>query len=426
MRQSSGRHRRTRTLSIAAAVAACAGAGGVWLGLSNSGAQAATTTVTVSSTAQLESAVKNAAAGSVIQVRGGTYYPMATLKSTADGTSSNRITLQSYGAEKVKIDGSKLPAGSWLAGIHGSYWTVQNLTFQNSPAQGFVVTSSTGGVFKNLVTADNGDSGFTLRGDDTVGNLVQNLDSYGNYDASGHGRNADGIAIKFGSGSGNKVTGARLYNNSDDGLDLWQFSSPVTIEHSWAFGNGKNRWHDSAFEGNGNGFKLGGGGVAVAHVVNDNAAWDNTLNGFTENSNTGAIVLNRNTAYANTEAGFYFATGKARLARNLAVGNKGGLAKLGSRTVSAANNWDSGVATPPFKSTDATTAYGSRASNGSLPTTTFLTTGGTAIGATMNQELSQAQANAPAGRHRRGRSHAGRGGPGRRIEVGRSPVRDVR
>ncbi|PWI19187.1 pectate lyase [Streptomyces sp. Act143] len=384
MRQSTGRHRRTRTLSIAAAVAVAAGAGGVYLGLSNGGAQAASTTVTVSTTAQLESAVKSATAGTVIQVRAGTYHPTATLKSTANGTSSARITLRAYGGEKVRIDGSKLPDGSWLAGIYGDYWTVSDLTFQNSPAQGFVATSSAGGIFKNLVTARNGDSGFTLRGDGTTNNLVQNLDSYGNYDPDGHGQNADGIAIKFGSGTGNKVTGARLYNNSDDGLDLWQFSSPVTIEHSWAFGNGENRWNDSAFEGNGNGYKLGGGGVTVAHVVNSNAAWDNTLNGFTENSNPGAIVLNRNTAYANAEAGFFFATGKARLARNLAVGNKGGLSKPGSSAVSAANNWDGGVPTPPFRSTDATTAYGARTADGSLPATTFLTTGSTAIGATMN------------------------------------------
>ncbi|WP_327716344.1 right-handed parallel beta-helix repeat-containing protein [Streptomyces sp. NBC_00490] len=384
MRQSTGRHRRTRTLSVAAAVAVAAGAGGVYLGLSNGGAEAASSTVTVTTTAQLEAAVKSAAAGTTIQLRAGTYYPTTTLKSTANGTSSARITLQAYGSEKVKIDGSKLADGSWLAGIYGDYWTVQNLTFQNSPAQGFVVTSSVGGVFKNLVTANNGDSGFTLRGDGTTNNLVQNLDSHGNYDPAGHGQNADGIAVKFGSGTGNRITGARLHNNSDDGLDLWQFSSPVTIEHSWAFGNGKNRWNDSAFEGNGNGYKLGGGGVTVAHVVNNNAAWDNTLNGFTENSNPGAIVLNRNTAYANAEAGFYFATGKARLARNLAVGNKGGLSKPGSSTVSAANNWDGGVSTPSFKSTDATTAYSARKSDGSLPATTFLTTGSTAIGSTMN------------------------------------------
>lgn len=384
MRLTSGRHRRTRTLSIAAAVALSAGAGGVWLGLSNGGAQAAGTTVTVSTTAQLESAVKNAAAGTVIQVRGGTYTPADSLKSTASGTSSARITLKPYGSEKVKIDGSKLPAGAWLVGIYGSYWTVQDITFQNGPSQGFVVTSSTGGIFKNLVTADNGDSGFTLRGDNTVDNLVQNLDSYGNYDASMHGQNADGIAIKFGSGTGNKVTGARLYNNSDDGLDLWQFSSPVTVEHSWAFGNGVNRWKDAAFEGNGNGFKLGGGGASVAHLVSDNASWGNTLNGFTENSNTGAIVLSRNTAYANKEAGFFFLGGKARLARNLAVNNTGGADKAGKSTVSAANSWDSGITTPAFKSTDANATYGTRQADGSLPRTTFLTTGVTTIGAPMN------------------------------------------
>lgn len=124
--------------------------------------------------------------------------------------------------------------------------------------------------------------------------------------------------------------------------------------------------------------------MSVAHSVNGNAAWDNTLHGFTENSNTGAILLNRNTAYANKENGFHLATGKARSARNLAVGNGTGKAKLGSSTVSAANNWDSGVATPPFRSTDAATAYAPRQADGSLPTTTFLTTGSTAIGSTMD------------------------------------------
>ncbi|MEU6473609.1 right-handed parallel beta-helix repeat-containing protein [Streptomyces massasporeus] len=384
MLPSAGRRRRTRTLSIAAAVACAAGAGGVYLGLSTGGAQAASTTVTVSTTAQLEQAVTNAAAGTVIEVRGGTYYPAATLESTANGTSSAPITLRAHGAEKVRIDGSRLPAGSWLAGIHGDHWTVQDLAFVNSPAQGFVVTSSVGGVFRNLVTADNGDSGFTLRGDGTTGNLVQNLDSHGNYDPAGHGRNADGIAVKFGSGTGNRITGARLHDNSDDGLDLWQFSSPVTVEHSWAFGNGENRRNDTAFEGNGNGFELGGGGASAAHVVENNAAWDNALHGFTENSNTGAVALNRNTAYANGRSGFHFATGSARLGRNLAVRDKGGAAELGPSAVSEGNTWNGGIATPPFRSTDATTAYGARRADGSLPATTFLTTGSKALGSTMD------------------------------------------
>ncbi|GAA2281643.1 hypothetical protein GCM10010234_18620 [Streptomyces hawaiiensis] len=384
MLPSAGRHRRTRTLSIAAAVACAAGAGGVYLGLSTGGARAASTTVTVAGTAQLEEAVRNATAGTVIQVRGGTYRPATTLESTANGTRSAPITLRAYDGEKVRIDGSELPAGSWLAAIHGDHWIVQDLAFVNSPAQGLVVTSSVGGVFRNLVTAGNGDSGFTLRGDGTTGNLVQNLDSHGNYDPAGHGRNADGIAVKFGSGTGNRITGARLYGNSDDGLDLWQFSSPVTVEHSWAFGNGENRWNDPAFEGNGNGFELGGGGASAAHVVDDNAAWDNALHGFTGNSNTGAVALNRNTAHANAGSGFFFATGTARLGKNLAVGDKGGAAKLGPSTASAGNNWDRGITTPSFRSTDAAGAYGARRADGSLPATAFLRTGSSGIGSTMD------------------------------------------
>ncbi len=180
MRHSTGRHRRTRTLSVAAAVAVSAGAGGVHLGLSEGGARAAGATVTVSTTAQLQSAVAHAVAGTTIEVRGGIYTPAAPLRSTANGTASARITLRAAPGEKVRIDGSRLPAGSWLADIRGDYWTVQNLTFRNSPAQGFVATSSAGGIFVNLVTANNGGTGFTLRGDGTTDNLVRNLRSHGN------------------------------------------------------------------------------------------------------------------------------------------------------------------------------------------------------------------------------------------------------
>lgn len=81
-------------------------------------------------------------------------------------------------------------------------------------------------MFKNVTTHSNGDSGFTLRGDDTNDNLVQNLDSYNNYDPRNHGQNADGLAVKVGSGSSNRVTGARLYSNADAGVDLWQWATP--------------------------------------------------------------------------------------------------------------------------------------------------------------------------------------------------------
>ncbi|MFI6566500.1 chondroitinase-B domain-containing protein [Streptomyces sp. NPDC050534] len=370
--------RRIRS-SLTALAVVTAGAG-----LAALPTQAEAATVVVSNTADLASAIKNATAGTVIRVRGGTYYPTATLQSTADGTSSSPITLTAYGSETVKIDGSNLPAGDWIFKLTADYWNVSDMTFQNSPDSAVVCQSCTGTNWNDIKTIDGGDSGFTLTGDGTVNNTVRNIDSYGNYDAAEHGENADGIAVKFGSGSGNLVTGARLYNNSDDGIDFWSFSSPVTVEHTWSFGNGVNRWSDPAFAGDGNGYKLGGDGEVVAHVVNNSAAWGNAGNGFTENSNTGAIVVNRTTAYANGNRGYYFATSSARLGKNLAVGNGSGPVTKGSSVTSAGNNWDSGVSTPAFRSTDASSTYTARGAGGTLPTTTFLTTGSTTIGATMN------------------------------------------
>ncbi|MBC2901779.1 right-handed parallel beta-helix repeat-containing protein [Streptomyces cupreus] len=367
---------RRTALSLTAALALGAG-----LAVLPTQAQAATV---VDTSAELSGALSSATAGTLIQVRGGTYYPTATLQSTANGTSSNPIYLQPYGSETVKIDGSSLPDGDWIFKLTADYWNVSGITFQNSPDSAVVCQSCTGTVWNNIKTINGGDSGFTLTGDGTVNNTVRNIDSYGHYDSANHGENADGIAVKYGSGTGNLITGARLYNNSDDGLDFWSFSSPVTVEHTWAFGNGVNRWSDSAFAGDGNGYKLGGDGEVVAHVVNNSAAWGNTGNGFTENSNRGAIVINRTTAYANGKWGYYFATGAARLGKNLAVSNGSGLVNKGSSVVSAGNNWDSGISTPAFRSTDATSTYNARQSNGALPVTTFLTTGSTTIGATMD------------------------------------------
>lgn len=241
--------------------------------------QAQAATVVVDTSAELSSAISGGTAGTVIQVRGGTYYPTATLQSTANGTSSSPVQLTAYGSETVKIDGSNLPDGDWIFKLTADYWNVSNITFQNSPDSAVVCQSCTGTVWNNIKTINGGDSGFTLTGDGTVNNTVRNIDSYGHYDAANHGENADGIAVKFGSGSGNLITGARLYNNSDDGLDFWSFSSPVTVEHTWAMGNGVNRWSDSAFAGDGNGYKLGGDGEVVAHVINNSAAWGNAATG---------------------------------------------------------------------------------------------------------------------------------------------------
>lgn len=66
------------------------------------------------------------------------------------------------------------------------------------------------------------------------------------------------------------------------------------------------------------------------------------------------------------------------------MSNGSGLVSKGTSVVSSGNNWDSGIATPAFRSTNAATTYNARQPGGSLPVTTFLTTGSTTIGATMD------------------------------------------
>jgi hypothetical protein len=70
----------------------------------------------------------------------------------------------------------------------------------------------------------------------------------------------------------------------------------------------------------------------------------------------------------------------------LLTGLAGGLAAAGTTTPAHGHTrrvLHDGVTAPAFRPTSATTAYGARQADGSLPATTFLTTGSTAVGATM-------------------------------------------
>ncbi|PIM65803.1 pectate lyase, partial [Streptomyces sp. JV178] len=153
--------------------------------------------------------------GTVNQVRGGAYYPTATLQSTANVCCSGRIYLQPYCSETVKIDDSNLPGGDWIFKLTADYWTVSGITFQNSPDSAVVCQSCASTVWDTIKTINGGDSGFTLTGDGTTNNTVRNIDSYCHYAPANHGENADRIAVNLGSGGRNLITGARLYPHSD-------------------------------------------------------------------------------------------------------------------------------------------------------------------------------------------------------------------
>ena len=343
--------------------------------------------------ATIAKAVSAVPVGGTIAVRGGTYALSSNIQITRSGTSSAPLTLTNHAGEKVVIDGealgftpgavgSTIPAAQRGA-IHmsASHWRISGLEIIRGP-YGVYCDDCNSNVFDRLVTRDNYETGFQLQGD-SAHNQILNLDSYGNRDPRKNGESADGLGIKEGGGSGNVVRGARLWSNIDDGFDAWMFTSPITIRHSIAYGNGYNRWGIPNFAGDGNGFKLGGSGgtgPAAAHAVSNSMSFSNAAHGFTDNGNTGTITINRSTAYQNAKTGFDVDGGsKTKLTANLAVGNKTAVA-LGSSTASG-NSWNIGGSWP-LQSTSTSAITGARGTDGAIGSSNFLVPShGAAVGA---------------------------------------------
>ncbi|MET9617666.1 sigma-70 family RNA polymerase sigma factor [Kitasatospora indigofera] len=324
--------------------------------------------------ATLGKAVSAVRPGATIALRGGTYRLTTPVAITTSGTEEQRITLTNYGDERPVLDASAVPAASWTITQQADYWTVQGLELFGSASHAYVCRGCGHTVFQRLSFHDNARSGLTLRDAGTVGNAVLDSDFFHNHDEAAHGSAGIGLGITFGTGEGNLVRGCRLYGNATDGLDLGGFASPVTVEGNWSYGNGVNRWRVPDWKGAGNGFTLGGGGTSstVAHVVTDNAAWDNTGLGFNDEGNSGRLRLTRNTAFRNGVTGFYLPDAAAQLSANAAVGN-GRAVTLGPAARSTGNSWDGGGAgTDLLATTDQAGAEGGRAPDGGLPRTGFL------------------------------------------------------
>ncbi|KAG4443986.1 hypothetical protein IFR05_000533 [Cadophora sp. M221] len=362
----------------------------------------------------IQTAVNISRPGDSIILRGGTYSLSRNINITVNGTANARITLQAAKDEVVVIDGEGLPDTPAAVGasvpnrnrgvihierIH--YWSFARLTFTHG-AYGVYVRDASNLRFNEIVTRDNYESGFHMQGA-LSNNVISYLDSYGNRDPRNNGENADGLAIKEGKGEGNIVTGARLWDNSDDGLDLWEFHSKVIIKNSIAWGNGVNRWNIPSFTGNGNGFKLGGGSAgdilySDRDVINC-IAFGNTKHGFTDNSQTGAFAIEDNTSWMNLGKGFRSVNATGVLKRNIAALNDpvaaanpnatyGGQVTLGEDQISAGNSWD--IAGAPltnasFKSVDVNLVKGPRGKGGKIVPSDFLVlVDGSQRGATTN------------------------------------------
>lgn len=142
-------------------------------------------------------------------------------------------------------------------------------------------------------------------------------------------------------------------------------------------------WGFSDFQGDGNGFKLGGGStnadvIPAAHTLTNCIAFENAAGGFVDNSQTGKMVLTRNTAYNNKGTGFKFGSATATLTNNIGSGNKVADKWLSSTQKESGNKWG----TVSFKSVDTSLVTGARQVDGKIKASNFLLLSSGAIGAT--------------------------------------------
>ncbi len=188
--------------------------------------------------------------------------------------------------------------GLWL---ESCFWRVEDLTFTGERC---LILGSFNRV-ENCIFCYCNETGLMIGRGKPAGfnfawpsyNLVLRCESFGNLDPK-H-MNADGFAAKVGVGPGNVFDSCIAHDNVDDGFDLYNKvesgkSSPVVLRGCTAYRNGY--WTDPDDPdhvilggGGGNGFKAGGEGLPVGHVMERCISYRNLMAGFSDNFNPGEL-----------------------------------------------------------------------------------------------------------------------------------------
>lgn len=202
---------------------------------------------------------------------------------------------------------------------------IQSVLPTHAQSENFRVMNGHHNTFDNIAAHDGMGIGFYLM-KHSDHNLVLNCDSYNNFDyvggsaTPGDGGNNDGFGAHL-SGTDcndNIFIGCRAWCNSDDGFDLINCNSPMTIEYCIAYRNGYSQNADGTFKGraDGNGIKSGGFTMVKkdvlrpdpfpVHQVHDNITARNGSNGIYSNHQLGGVHFYNNASYRNGRNNYNF------------------------------------------------------------------------------------------------------------------------
>ncbi len=343
------------------------------------------------------------AAGDTIYMRGGTYTYTQTQNLAKSGTATDTIRIYAFPGEQPMLSWATWAPSNGDRGaarglyVTGDYYHIKGLDIGYAPDNGMKLEGCHNKI-EMCAFHHNGDTGLQVGlksnaandGSKVAYNLILNCDAYRNADPGTNYENADGFACKLYPGKGNKFYGCRSWENVDDGWDLYETEYLIELNNCWTWHNGDpTLWGFTSFNGDGNGFKLGGAGIAGGHLVINCVAFNNQeqfSRGFHQNNNGSGITVYNCTAWGNT-VNFGFNDAVTVSIPHVLKNNIGfdffphpkqsgaSNARLLAGTVEARNSWDAETAVTitkaDFVSLDENDAKAARQANGSLPKNGF-------------------------------------------------------
>lgn len=237
--------------------------------------------------------------GDRVIMRGGADYafPSGGWAIGCIGNAANPIIFEPYLGESVAIDGSgvaPIPGISYLD-LTGNFVHMRGFEIKNMPGQGLRIVGSDNKI-ENMDIHHNKLTGIHIQNpaDNTLQstaaqsrNLITSCKLHDNSDVglvgSGmdEGENADGASAT--QGFDNIFEYLDVYNNSDDGIDIWKSTRSI-IRYCMSHGNGYG------LKGDGNGYKLGAPSFTSDGLIEHSIAYLNKTRDFTANGALNVIM----------------------------------------------------------------------------------------------------------------------------------------